>query len=92
MNYTAQILPSEGRMSINPGAAGATRELMAGRLRVPLIIPAAQAYYWRHSWQQGERESLAALEAGQTVVFDSDDPEDIVRWLHASDEPDADQD
>ena len=58
--------------------------------RVPLTMPSSQMYYWRSQWQKDERQSLAALEAGETIVFDSDDPEDIVRWLHAEDEPDTD--
>lgn len=56
---------------------------------VPLTIPTAQAYYWSGAWQQSERETLASFEAGNGVTFDSDDPDDIVRWLHAPDVPDA---
>lgn len=54
---------------------------------VPLTMPSAQEYYWHFEWQQGEREGAAEREAGDVVRFDSDDPEDIVRWLH---EPDDD--
>jgi len=52
-------------------------------------MPSAQEYYWRSRWQKGERETLATIEDGDAVVFDSDDPEDVVRWLH---EPDEDED
>lgn len=73
---------------LSPDQAEAT-QFTPGQ-RVPLTMPSGQTYYWRHEWQKDERESLAALEAGDAIVFDSDDPEDIVRWLHAPDEPDAD--
>lgn len=56
--------------------------------RVPLIIPSAQEYYWHFEWQQGEREAAAEREAGDVVRFDSEDPADIIRWLH---EPDEDE-
>ena len=56
--------------------------------RIPLTIPSAQEYYWHYEWQQGEREASAEREAGDIVRFDSDDPEDIVRWLR---EPDDDE-
>lgn len=55
-------------------------------------MPHSQQYYWQRRWQQGERESMAAFEAGEGIVFDSDDPEDIVRWLRAPDGTDAAQD
>lgn len=44
-------------------------------------IPADQAYYWSAAWQAQEGESREALDRGDFVVFDSDDPNDIVRWL-----------
>jgi hypothetical protein len=55
-------------------------------------MPREQEYFWRFEWQQAERDTLARLEAGEGIVFDSDDPDDIVRWLHAPDDADADQD
>ena len=66
---------------------GATSGTVEGRRRrVPLTMPRAQAYYWRYKWQDGERAALVELDAGEVVRFDSDDPEDIVRWLHEDDE------
>jgi hypothetical protein len=53
-------------------------------------MPRAQQYFWSHEWQQAERETLDAFSAGKGMVFDSDDPKDILRWLHGDDEPDAD--
>lgn len=40
-----------------------------------------QAYYWTPEWQAGERESAEARRRGDVVVFDGDDPMDVVRWL-----------
>jgi len=77
----ARVRPVAGQTQ----ATGIQREQV-----VPLTMPSSQEYYWRQCWQQGERASLAELEAGHGIVFDSDDPEDIVRWLHEPDGPDAD--
>jgi hypothetical protein len=60
------------------------------RQRVPLTMPRSQAYYWRSPWQKAERASLEEMAAGQAVRFDSDDPDDIIRWLDAPDESDPD--
>jgi hypothetical protein len=49
--------------------------------RPPIIPPADQAYFWTAEWQHGEAEAEADLAAGDYVDFDSDDPNDIVRWL-----------
>ncbi len=88
MTYRAEILPSEGRIAIHPRAVESTTAPTAGRRHVPLTLPSAQEYYWHFTWQEGERESLAELEAGIRIRFDSDDPEDIIRWLHAPDDTD----
>lgn len=48
---------------------------------MPASIPADQAYYWSHVWQEDVREAMAALEAGEYEQFDSDDPNDVVRWF-----------
>lgn len=58
--------------------------------RPPLFVPRDEIFFWTAEWQAGERASAAEREAGNSIVFDSDDPEDIIRWLHADDEPDAD--
>jgi hypothetical protein len=41
----------------------------------------SQEYYWTSCWQEGERESLEAQARGETVTFDGEDPNDIIRWL-----------
>lgn len=33
-------------------------------------------------WDEGVEASHAELEVGDYVVFDSDDPYDVVRWLY----------
>ena len=47
--------------------------------RMPLFIPRDQAYYWTREWQEGIRRSMADLESGNYVDFDSDDPDAITR-------------
>jgi hypothetical protein len=54
--------------------------------RMPAAIPSDQAYYWSFAWQNDIRESLAALEAGEYEDFDSDDPNDVVRWFLSDDD------
>jgi hypothetical protein len=77
--------------SLMPRATETTSAFPRERL-VPLTMPSAQEYYWHHGWQRGERETLVSLEDGQGVTFDSDDPEDIVRWLHDDEDSDTDSD
>ena len=89
-DLTASIEQSRIRVRLSVDQTDATES--SSVQRVPLTIPRAQAYYWGYEWQQGERESRAELDAGHGIVFDSDDPQDIVRWLHEPDGPDSDQD
>lgn len=61
----------------------------SGRISpIPFTMPTLQMYYWQFAWQRDERETLAGLENGEYVDFDSDDPEDAARWLR---EPDDDE-
>ena len=48
---------------------------------MPASIPADQAYYWSAAWQDDIRDSLEALAGGEYEDFDSDDPNDVVRWF-----------
>jgi hypothetical protein len=50
------------------------------------MVSHAEAYYWSATWQAGEKESLAALENGEGITFDSDDPTDVARWLLSDDD------
>ncbi len=53
---------------------------------IPAFIPADQAYYWSFPWQDDVRASREALAAGEYEDFDSDDPNDVARWLLRIDE------
>jgi hypothetical protein len=88
MTETIRATPSE--LSANhltiygAGIAASGRGGMV--VNVPLVMPRSQTYYWSAAWQRAEHETLAAIEAGDSILFDSDDPEDVVRWLR---QPDA---
>lgn len=56
----------------------------AGHIRIPIVMPSAQTYYWSAAWQRAEAESMADYAAGAYV--ESDDPEDVIRWLDETDE------
>jgi hypothetical protein len=56
--------------------------------RIPLFIRADEAYYWSAPWQDDVREAMAARAAGKSVVFDSEDPNDVVHWLFSVDHED----
>jgi hypothetical protein len=61
----------------------------AGRLpRVaPAFIRADEAYYWSFHWQKDVQASMSALSEGEYEEFDSEDPNDVVRWmLHMDDD------
>lgn len=78
----------EGEIEVRPDATSASPLAAEKRRRVPLIMPSEQEYYWHFAWQQGEREGQTEREAGEVVRFDSDDPEDILDWLHEPEDND----
>jgi len=55
---------------------------------IPLFIRADEAYYWSAPWQHDVREAMAARAAGESVIFDSADSNDVVRWLLSVDHED----
>jgi S-formylglutathione hydrolase FrmB len=71
-------------LALLPDATAVSRESRGG-MRVPLIMPDGQEFYWDFRWQQDERETLADDES---VVFDSEDPEDAAKWLREPDDED----
>ncbi len=79
-NSTSTVPVTAGR------AASNTPELPR---TAPLFIRADEAYYWSVPWQRDVRESMAALAAGEYEDFDSDDPNDVARWLLSVDEDDC---
>ena len=62
-------------------AVAAATNTPAGPRTVPTFIGADEAYYWSFRWQEDVREAMAARAAGESVLFDSDDSNDVVRWL-----------
>lgn len=46
---------------------------------MPTEIPRGQVYYWTARWQSDEAESLAELQQGEGIRFESG--RDAVRWL-----------
>jgi hypothetical protein len=66
------------------GRSASTPAGSHGRQRIPWSIPRSQAYYWRRSWQDDERETLANLETGDVKRFPSG--RDAIRWLLSEDD------
>lgn len=56
---------------------------------VPAFIGADEAYYWSFEWQRDVRESMEALTQGDYEDFDSDDPDEVSRWLFTVDEDES---
>lgn len=48
---------------------------------LPISLPAEQTYFWTYRWQEAEAEALAEIKRGDYLLFDSDDPQDVARWL-----------
>jgi hypothetical protein len=78
INPTASTATTLEYAEIAPAASNATVGL---RRVAPTFISADEAYYWSSPWQRDVQESMAALAAGEYMEFDSDDPNDIVRWM-----------
>ena len=67
--------------------AHSTEATAPTRVRVPLVMPTTQTYYWSVAWQRAEAESLADYAAGRYV--ESSDPNEVIRWLDEPDDDDA---
>lgn len=80
---TADSSMKNGRVALVPDRVSFSGDAPLS-VRIPFVMPREQMYYWTPAWQNGEHEALSEKAAGQIVRFDSDDPEDIARWL---DEP-----
>jgi hypothetical protein len=65
-------------LAVGSGLAVSNRKQPIG---IPAFVRADEAYYWSAPWQNGVREALAARKAGDSVRFDSGDPNDVLRWL-----------
>ena len=64
-------LPDEVRAALHVGEDDEVAFVDTGRGIV--VVPADQAWYWAHEWQEGEREADADLAPGRTRVFQSDE-------------------
>lgn len=65
-------------VSIGPWLAASNTDMPSG---IPAFIRGDEAYYWSAPWQADVKRALEARRAGDSVRFDSDDPNDVVRWL-----------
>ena len=67
--------------AVQAGPVALPADVITTGRTVRLMIEKAQAYYWTTKWQDGLERTIADLQAGQYVRFDSDDPTDVARWL-----------
>lgn len=78
--YNATVVSSRPETAMVENLfAGGSYPLMPRR--IPAFIPSADLFYWTNEWQAGEARSEQGLLDGDYREFDSDDPDDIVRWL-----------
>jgi hypothetical protein len=68
---------------IHGGSMSNAARLPGGR--VPPSLSRDEIGYWTMKWRAGDEESARARAAGESVVFNSADPNDIVRWLLSPD-------
>lgn len=71
--------PGSATSAVEPSPVVASSHDTGVERKVPLFIPADQAYYWSSQWQRDEAESLADLRVGRAQTFD--DPQDAIRHL-----------
>jgi hypothetical protein len=72
---------SAGGACVGVGSSVAT-----GALATAGSIPKDELFYWTRHWQEGERESAAAREAGDVHEFATG--REAVRWLLSADDDD----
>lgn len=79
---TLTYIPGVSTASTVPADAGAVSSDIT-RLpdKTPLFVPSGQAYYWSIPWRNDVGASMAALKVGDYADFDTDDPNDVARWL-----------
>lgn len=69
------IAVSAAATNLTPGQVSAV---------MPFVLRADQLYYWTYAWQDGEIESQADIDRGDTVTFS--DADSAIRWLLTDDE------
>lgn len=67
---------------VRPDQTSPSDKAGGGGIRIPFTMSRQHLYYWSAEWQGGEQVALDEFASGNYVRFDSDDPEDIVHWLH----------
>lgn len=81
---TTMTVSSAATAGPTPTAAYASSNLAPGvELVASSPVTEAQLYYWSARWQADQAETLAELDAGHSVEFDSAD--DAIRWLLSAD-------
>ena len=76
---TSQALTSA--VGVEPQPVAVPPDAITEGRTVPFMIERDQAYYWTQRWQDAINGTVADLQAGEFVRFDSDDPTDVARWL-----------
>jgi hypothetical protein len=71
-------------MVARPGVAAASPRPHGVSECLPIAVSRAQAYYWKRTWQDAEREALLELETGQGRTFG--DAESAIRYLLGPDD------
>jgi len=66
------------------GATSASPWHFGPRRHLPLAVSKSQAYYWKRSWQEAEREALAEIESGQARTFAS--AAEVIHYLLGPDD------
>jgi len=84
INTAVQTVSTPDSWCIAP-VAGVSNDARISRT-IPAFVRADEAYYWSFRWQQDVAESMAALASGDYEDFDSDDPNDVARWLLSMDD------
>lgn len=76
-NAGRAMVAASGVGEASPRPAGASA-------RLPVAVSRSQAYYWKRSWQDAEREALAEIESGHARTFSGADA--AIRYLLGPDD------
>ena len=72
-----EITPKPGNSNVSPRPGHLRRDF-------PVAVSPSQAYYWKRSWQEAEREALAEIAAGKAQTFSG--AEAAIRYLLGPDD------
>lgn len=85
---SSEILIDPAEQSAARSGSGQYLSMTTIPLGQVFAIPRRQLYYWTDEWQAGERETLRAYNAGDSIRFLSG--HDFAAWLLQSDDGDED--